>query len=61
VLVGHAFHPERVLPPATVPGIVPLLIDWIGLSATVGLMAAGTLTDAVVTVLARPRSTDQVA
>jgi MFS transporter, putative metabolite transport protein len=39
----------------------PLLIDGIGLSATVGLMAAGSVTAAVLTVLTRPRSTEQVA
>jgi len=39
----------------------PLLIDGIGLSATVGLMAVGALTAAVVTVLTRPRSTEQFA
>jgi hypothetical protein len=38
-----------------------LLIDGIGLSAAAGLMTAGALTTAVVTVLTRPRSTRRVA
>jgi MFS family permease len=41
--------------------LFPLLIEWIGLAATVGLMASGALVAAVVTVLARPGSAERAA
>src|SRR5262249_37669284 len=37
---------------------VPILQAWIGLSATVGLMAAGALVAAIVTIATRPRHTE---